>query len=61
MFMAAAPLFQLAQCDTGTRQVLANVANGLPSTMFSIMQGFLLLPMQLLFSIWGSFVPTGAA
>lgn len=50
IFMAAAPLFQAAQCATGVRQVSANVFNSLPSTIFSIMEGFVLLPIQLLLS-----------
>jgi hypothetical protein len=54
IILAAAPLFQLAQCDTGLLQVFAGVANAMPATMFSIMQGFLLLPLQLLSGSGGS-------
>jgi hypothetical protein len=45
--MAAAPVFQLAQCATGVRQVSANMFNALPSTLFSIMESILLAPVQL--------------
>lgn len=44
LFMAAAPLFQLGACDNVTRQVLASVANSLPSTIFSILQSAFLAP-----------------
>lgn len=52
LVMAAAPLFQLAQCSTGLRQVSAEVVNGLPSLTFSILQGFWLLPAQLFLSLF---------
>lgn len=50
LVMAAMPLFQLAQCATGVRQVSADMANTLPSTIFGLMQGFALAPIQLLLS-----------
>jgi hypothetical protein len=50
--LAAAPLLQLATCQTGANQVLANFANSLPATSFSIMEGILLLPAQ---AIWQLF------
>jgi hypothetical protein len=56
--LAAAPLFQLAQCGTGTSQILANFANSLPATSFGIMEGFLLLPLQLLWQLAFT-IPTG--
>ena len=46
--LAAMPLFQVSQCETFQRQVLANVANNLPATLFQIMQSFALLPIQFL-------------
>lgn len=49
IFMAAAPLFQFAQCATGTRQVADSMLQAMPSTIFSIMQSFFLLPLQLIF------------
>lgn len=42
--VAAAPLFQLAQCQTGVNQVLKNVANSLPSAFFSAFQSAILAP-----------------
>ncbi len=50
IFMAAAPVFQLAQCDTFTRQVFANVGNAIPATTFANLQSIMLLPFQLFFS-----------
>lgn len=50
IIMAAAPLFQAAQCATGVRQVSANVFNSLPATIFGIMEGFFLAPIQWLLS-----------
>lgn len=50
ILMAAAPVFQLAQCATGVRQVSANMFNALPATLFSIMEAFLLAPIQLFLS-----------
>ncbi len=50
LVMAAAPLFQLAQCSTALRQVSGDVVNGLPALSFSILQEFLLLPAQLFLS-----------
>ncbi len=41
---AALPLFQFAQCQTGVNQVLKDVANSLPSTIFSAFQSALLAP-----------------
>jgi hypothetical protein len=58
LIMAAAPLFQVSQCATGTSQVLADLANSLPATSFSILEGFLLLPLQLLWQIPFT-IPTG--
>ena len=49
IFMAAAPLFQLAQCSTGIRQVSEGMLQSMPSTIFSIMESFFLLPLQLIF------------
>ena len=48
-FMAAAPLFQLAQCSTGVRQVSESMLQAMPSTLFSIAQSFFLLPLELIF------------
>jgi hypothetical protein len=50
LVMAAMPLFQLAQCGTGIRQVSADMANSLPSTIFGLMQSFALAPIQALLS-----------
>ncbi len=47
VLMAAAPVFQLAQCSAGVRQVSASMFNALPSTLFSIMESILLAPIQL--------------
>lgn len=41
---AALPLFQFAQCQTGVNRVLQDVANSLPSTIFSAFQSALLAP-----------------
>lgn len=41
---AALPLFQFAQCQTGVNQVLKDVANSLPNTIFSAFQAALLAP-----------------
>jgi TRAP-type mannitol/chloroaromatic compound transport system permease large subunit len=48
--MAAAPVFQAAQCATGVRQVSANMFNAMPSTIFGIMESFLLAPIQFFLS-----------
>ena len=50
LILAAAPLFQLSACQTGFQQVFANVINALPGTLFNIIQGFLLAPIQALIS-----------
>lgn len=52
IIMAAAPLFQVSQCSTGVNQVFKSVANGLPSTLFSIAEGFALVPLQLIYSLF---------
>lgn len=52
--LAAAPLFQLAQCSTGLRQTMAGVADSVPATMFSYLQSYLLLPLQLIFGGYSS-------
>ena len=41
---ASLPLFQFAQCQTGINRVLKDVANSLPSTIFSAFQSALLAP-----------------
>lgn len=46
LILAAAPLFQLSACQTGFQQVFASVINALPGTVFNIIQGFLLAPIQ---------------
>ena len=48
---AAAPLFQLSQCKTGTSQTFQFVLNQLPSTLFSLAQSVILSP---LFALLGS-------
>lgn len=48
IILAAAPLFQLGQCQTGVQQVFASVANGLPSTLFYFGESLALLPLQLI-------------
>lgn len=48
---AAAPLFQLSQCKTGTSQTFQFVLNQLPSTLFSLVQSAVLSP---LFALLGS-------
>jgi hypothetical protein len=50
--LAAAPLLQLAACQSGTNQVLANWVNTLPATSFSILEGILLLPAQLVWQLF---------
>ena len=50
LLLAAAPLFQLSQCSTGIRQVSNDMLQAMPSTIFGIVQGFLLLPLQLIFA-----------
>ncbi len=52
LIMAAAPLFQLSQCGTGVNQVLKNVANNLPSTLFGIGEGLALAPLQYIYSLF---------
>lgn len=48
LFMAAAPLFQLSQCQTGINQVLATTLNNTPSTVFQVLLNIALAPIQLL-------------
>lgn len=48
--LAAAPLFQLSQCQTFAGNVGMNFVNGLPSLLFSTIQGLFLAPIQLLLS-----------
>ena len=43
--LAAAPLFQLSQCKTGTSQVLQGIANQMPATIFSLLQSVALAPL----------------
>lgn len=50
LILAAAPLFQLSACQTGIQQTFASVFNALPATMFNIIQGILLAPIQALIS-----------
>lgn len=45
MVLAAAPLFQLGQCRTGTSQTLQFVGNQLPSTLYSLVQSIVLAPL----------------
>jgi glucose-6-phosphate-specific signal transduction histidine kinase len=47
LFMAAVPLFQLAQCSTGIRQTSATMAN----TLFAMVEGLILLPFQWVFGL----------
>ena len=54
MFIAAAaPLFQLSQCQTGINQVFATTANNLPATYFQVLNSLALLPLQLLLGLTG--------
>ena len=46
IFMAAAPLFQLSQCQTGVNQVLATSINNTPATIFQVLLNFALAPIQ---------------
>jgi len=48
LILAAAPLFQLSACQTLTQQTFAIVINALPGTLFNIIQGILLAPIQAL-------------
>ncbi len=48
IFLAAAPLFQLTQCQTGINQVFATAFNNAPATFYSVLQSIALLPIQLL-------------
>lgn len=48
LILAAAPLFQLSQCQTGVSMVLQDSVNALPSTAFNIFQSLALLPIQVL-------------
>ena len=57
--VAAAPLFQLSQCQTGFNQVFATTANNLPSTYFQVLNSLGLLPLQLLLGLSGSVGGTG--
>jgi len=50
VILAAAPLFQLSQCKTGTSQTLQTIANQLPSTIFSLLQSAALAPLFSLLS-----------
>lgn len=46
--LAAAPLFQLSQCQTGVNQVLATSLNNTPATVFQVLLQIGLAPIQLL-------------
>jgi len=46
--LAAAPLFQLSQCQTGVNQVLATSLNNTPATVFQVLLNIALAPIQLL-------------
>lgn len=46
--MAAAPLFQLSQCAHGLTQVVTTSINQAPSSFFQLVNGVMLLPIQLL-------------
>lgn len=48
ILLAAAPLFQLGQCNTVNNQIAANFANALPSVVFQVLLSFALLPIQAL-------------
>jgi hypothetical protein len=48
--LAAAPLFQLGQCNTVNNRIGANFVNALPSVAFQILLNFALLPIQLILS-----------
>jgi len=50
VLMAAAPLFQLSQCQTFLGQTGQNFANGLPSLLFSTIQGLITAPISALLS-----------
>jgi len=50
VLMAAAPLFQLSQCQTFVGQTGQNFANGLPSLLFSTIQGLFTAPLSALLS-----------
>lgn len=48
LIFAAMPLFQLSQCATGVSQVFQTAANSAPSTVFSVLNSIMLLPLQYL-------------
>ncbi|HWL92616.1 MAG TPA: hypothetical protein VNT79_03705 [Phycisphaerae bacterium] len=48
LLLAAAPLFQLSQCNTFGNRVGANFTNALPSAVFQVLFSFALLPLQLI-------------
>ncbi|QDV89975.1 hypothetical protein RAS2_10510 [Phycisphaerae bacterium RAS2] len=51
VLIAAAPLFQgVGWCQTGFNRTAASVANALPSTYYSVLEGIALLPIRLLIS-----------
>ena len=43
--LAAAPLFQLSQCQTGVNQVLATSLNNTPATIFQVLNSLALSPL----------------
>ena len=48
LILAAMPLLQLSQCATGVSQVFQTAANSAPSTVFSVLNSIMLLPLQYL-------------
>ena len=50
ILLAAAPLFQFSQCQTFNNRLAANFTNSLPSTTFSVLLSFALLPIRLILS-----------
>lgn len=48
--LAAAPLFQLSQCQTFVGQTGQSFANGLPSLLFGTIQGLITAPISALLS-----------
>lgn len=61
ILLAAAPLFQVSACQTFTGQFSANFVNSLPSTAFSVLLSYAVLPIRIIINGGSLFNPvTGA-
>jgi hypothetical protein len=46
--LAVAPLFQFSACATGITQVTRDMLNGAPASFFQMVNGLVILPVELL-------------